>query len=255
MTMKPLLRHAAVFLALLVPSFCLAYQTNPDDNIRFGAPEAKGRLMHKQGFTLMYDPVKKNPVWVSYHIKKENITTGDPKAGAFRTDASLPVYERVSRDELGAKYDKCPMAPVIDMSYSQKTHDEAFLLSNICQMNSLVKKDIWRPIEDSVRSLVKEAGEAWVVSGPVFEYGTKRVIRAGSGKVAVPTGFYKAVLYQSKDGSFHSIGFYTDNKKVQGAAADFMTSVAAIEARTGLKFFTVLPQEVQNIIKKQKSLQ
>jgi endonuclease G len=238
-------------IAIAIISFLIcAYAPSGNEHVRFGAPEAKGRVITKQGFVVLFDAVKKNPVWVAYHVKKEELITDDPKSGEFKPDPGLPVYERVKRDEFGAKYEKCPMAPVIDMSYSKKTHDEAFLLSNVCQMDPLVKKNVWRKVEDSVRALVKKTGEAWVVSGPVFEYGGKKVLKAGSGKISVPTGFYKVVLYQSKDGSFHGAGFYTDNKKTQGKVADYMTSVSDIEKRTGLKFFTVLPQEVQDIIKK-----
>ncbi len=243
-------KNMGLILCLLICAVCSGYKTADNENIRFGSPEGKGKLLSKTGYVLLYDSSKRNPVWVSYCLKKENIITKDPKAGAFKPDLSLPVYEMVQRTDYPGAYDKCPMAPVIDMAYSTKTHKEAFLLTNVCAMNPFLKKGEWRKLEDKIRDLAARCGQVWVVAGPVFNDTVKKKFLSSNSKIRLPSGFYKVILYQGKDSSFKAIGFYFDNSKNQPGVSQSMLSIAGIEDKTGLKFFSALPDEVRGILVK-----
>lgn len=233
--------------------FC-AYSPSVNENTRFGSPGGKGKKLEKTGFTLLYDGVKKNPLWASYALKKENIIHGNIKPGAFKPDKALAPYEKTNKEDYPAKYDKCPMVPVIDMAGNLKTYSESFLLSNICPMNPALKRLKWRELEDWVRDLAQKYGELWVVTGPVFDYKGAKTAVLGRAKIACPTGFYKVILFQTKDYSFKSIGFYMDNAKQDKPLEAYMTSVDDVENRTGLDFFNLLPAEVQLIMEKKTSL-
>ncbi len=242
---------------LFILCFCMlfcGYVPAENENTRFGTPGGKGKKLVKTGFTAMYSGVKKNPVWVSYLLKKENIVSGSVKPGSFKSDKSLEPYEKTAKEDYPSKFDKCPMAPVLDMAYNPKLYSESFLLSNICPMNPSLKRLKWRELEDWVRKLSQKYGDVWVVSGPVFDYKDKKTATIGRAKIALPTGFFKVMLYQSKDYSFNSIGFYMDNSNQQKPLKEYMTSVDDIERRTGFDFFNLLPAEVQRIMKSNKAV-
>jgi endonuclease G len=239
-----------IFLLLCAQLF--AYNPESNEHIRFGEPSTKGRLLEKNGFVLMYDRTKKDPVWSSYHLKGSEIISGRVNPGAFRPDTSLPAAERTAREDYTGDYDKCPMAPVRDMAYSAKTYTEAFLLSNVCPMDRWLKRTSWTQLEENVRRFVSRSGDAWVITGPVFGYDGRKPRRIGRAGILVPTGFYKILLYQSKDGAFHSISFYMENKKPDRKPAGCLVSVREIEKKTGLNFFSVLPGPVQQILETSK---
>jgi endonuclease G len=138
------------------------------------------------------------------------------------------------------------------MAYSAKTYTEAFLLSNVCPMDKWLKRTSWSRLEESVRRFVARSGDAWVITGPVFEYDGKKPRRTGRTGILVPAGFYKILLYQSKDGSFHSISFYMENKKPDRKPEGCIVSVREIEKKTGFDFFNVLPGPVQQILETSK---
>lgn len=247
-----IIRHTLViFIFVVLSSFVFCeYVPSENTSIRFGNPGGKGRLLKKTAFTLMYDSVRKCPLWASYRLDKKQITTGRVKPGSFKPDKSLKAFEQTQRNDYPAKVDKCPMVPVLDMAYDPQAYRESFLLSNTCPMNPLLKRFKWRELEDKVRKLAVLHGSLWVVTGPIFDYKNGKIAVIGSSKIAKPTGFFKVILYQAKDYSFHSAGFYMDNAKQEKPLDEYMTSVDDIESRTGLDFFNLLPAEVQVIMEK-----
>jgi len=227
-----------------------AYSTVDNDNIRFGAPRGGGVIIVKHGFVISYDKLLKSPLWSSYHLKKENISAAPNKPGAFLADNSLKAADRLSRGDYPSYYEKCPMAPVRDMAYDKKACSDAFKLSNVCLMSPGLKNGKWKELEGKVRDFVEARGGAWIVTGPVFDHTAKKQKRAGKAGIAVAKGFFKIILYQTKDYAFRTAGFYMDNTACPEPLSSYMTSVADIEAKSGLVFFPSFPPDVQVIMKK-----
>jgi len=106
-----------LFTALLIS----AYSTESNENIRFGAPSGGGKIIVKHGFVLSFDGALKDPLWVSYCLKKENLPQAGPgRNGVFKPDASLKESYRTSRADYPDAYEKCPMAPAVDMAYNKR---------------------------------------------------------------------------------------------------------------------------------------
>lgn len=241
------------FLFVLFPLFIFtAYTPDPEEHIRFGAPSGSGRILKKTGYVLMYAGSKKNPLWVSYHLKKGNIPEKALKSGTFMPDKALPPELRTKRNDYPAAFDRCPMAPAVDLSYSEKTFKEAFLMSNVCPMEPWLKRGIWKEFENKVRVFARSKGGAFVITGPVFDYakGKKKLIKGTS--IYVPTHFYKVVLYQSEDGGMHAFGFVIENRKPGKKITTYSATVDEVEKLTGFDFFAELPVQVQKIIEKEK---
>jgi endonuclease G, mitochondrial len=245
-----------LFICIFMLFSCLALCSNTpseNENTRFGSPGNKGKKLKRNGYTAMYDGIKKCPIWVAYLLKKENVVNNGVKPGAFKADKDLEPFERTSREDYPSKYDKCPMAPVLDLAHDPKTYAEGFLLSNVCAMNPFLKRFKWKELEVLARKIAAINSQVWVVTGPVFEYKGKKPAVFGSSKIALPTGFFKVMLYQSGDYSFNSFGFYMDNLKQDKPLAEYAVSVDKIEKMTGLDFFNLLPVEVQNIMEAKSS--
>jgi endonuclease G, mitochondrial len=241
--------NTAVLMFSVIFVFC-AYTAMENENVRFGIPGGRGKILSKHGFVMMYDGAGKTPIWVSYCLKKTNLPPEKVKPGVFKADMALKPYERIKKEDIPVAYDKCPMAPVLDMAYDAGSYQEAFLMSNICAMNPALKRLKWRELEERVRRFVVKTGSVWVVTGPVFVGTSQKQKVVGRAKIALATGFYKALLYQAADGSFHALGFYMDNKKEDKPLSSYEISIDRLEELTGIDFFNALPVEVQSIMEK-----
>ena len=87
--------------------------------------------------------------------------------------------------------------------------------------------------------MAERLGEVWVVTGPVFSSRPKKL----NGKVAVPSQCYK-IIVDEVDGGYRALAFLFPQSPKDGARPeDFLTSIDAIEAETGLDFFSGLAGE------------
>jgi len=87
------------------------------------------------------------------------------------------------------------MSPNGDMS-SAETKEETFTLANMVPQSPCNNEVIWEGIESGVRSLAKEVGDVYVVTGPAF-IGDE--LNSLKGRVMVPTHIWKAVYVPSRN--------------------------------------------------------
>jgi endonuclease G len=81
-----------------------------------------------------------------------------------------------------------------------------------------------------------------VVTGGVLKEGLPTI---GIERVSVPEQFYKIILDKYK-GNYKVIAFLIPNRETNDSFYDYVTSVDAIEAETGLDFFSSLPDTIEN---------
>ncbi|MCE5299340.1 MAG: DNA/RNA non-specific endonuclease [Spirochaetia bacterium] len=243
-----------VFLLLTAALAAPAYSPNDNENVRFGFPSKNGVMLYKNGFTLLYSTYKKNPVWVSYHLTPDYVKKPLKPKYSFGPDPRLKKGERAElADYAGSPYVRGRMACLKDMSRVNDVMKEACYLTNVCPMNDELYRGAWQKLEDSVRRFVMKGKDVWVVTGPVYAAPDRDIKKIGAGKVYVPTHFYKVVLYQGGDYSFKAAGFVFLNKKQSGPLWEYARPIAEIEEMTGLRFFSLLPPEVQTLIKEKKA--
>jgi endonuclease G, mitochondrial len=87
---------------------------------------------------------------------------------------------------------------------------------------------IWSRIEQAVRRLVEETGEAYVVTGPLFS--GRQLQTIGESRVFVPTQLYKVVYLPQRQIAFAVV--------IDNTATDTYTmkTVHELEAMSGLAF-------------------
>ena len=121
-------------------------------------------------------------------------------------------------------------------------------MSRVSQYGALNQK-IWQELEKHVREQAKAKGTVYVITGPLFyseaeedaETATGYIpyTKIGKDQVAVPTHFFKIVLWQDQN-KWQGVGFVVKNQKdAFPKPYDFnkyVRSIQWIEERTGLDF-------------------
>ena len=107
--------------------------------------------------------------------------------------------------------------------------------------------------------MADEFKTVWVVTGPVF-HGKKPARwlgQPGEIPVAIPDAFFKIII---KTGAIPTrpdvLAFIYPNKSISRKATDhasYLTSVDAIEAKTGLDFLRKLPEADQAVVESGKA--
>lgn len=229
--------------------------TWPRDTCYAGAPIADRPLtaLDKGFFALGYDESRRNPAWVAYRIGPAVDLVSYPRPSGFRADAATVSKVRDS-DYDRSGFDRGHMAPrfAISSRHGQTGCDATFVMSNVCPQRHAFNDGQWGDLEEWIagrkigRRFVKgwadEYEDVWVTVGPVFDV-RRPALRSG---VAVPGAFY-CIVVDEEDGTPRALAFlmpHVDTR--EDAIARFLTSVDAIEAQTGLDFFSALPDDLED---------
>lgn len=94
--------------------------------------------------------------------------------------------------------------------------------------------------------LGRENNGLYVVTGGVLKDGLKTI---GKEKVAVPDYFYKILLQENK-GKYKMIAFLMPNQMSDRSLYEYVVSVDEIEKMTGIDFFPILPDAIENELEK-----
>jgi len=232
------------------------FSTQTNEHLQYGLPSIDGQLIIREGYALLHDGNKKVPLWVSYHLTKEDLQGTAGRTDDFRPDPDIPVGKRAElSDYKGSGYDRGHMAPAGDMNRSKKVMSESFYLSNMCPQEPTLNRNKWRILEEKARDFTLAKGESWIITGPVFMDidgdGNKDCLgRIGTNRVWVPTHFYKIIV--TKNGEIKAISFLMPNWFSEGKIKDYQVPIDSIEKITGLDFLNELPDDIENVIESQK---
>jgi endonuclease G len=217
-------------------------------------------LMVKPYFALSYNDDAGTPNWVSWRVTINDL--GDaPRKPEFDPDLSLPPGFKIvtSRDYSGSGFDRGHMCPHGDRSANIEMSYSTFVMTNVIPQAPNVNRKAWDEEEIYLRDLVRRRHERlYIVAGPIGQggRGTEGFKQAiGRGKVVVPAGCWKVAVAVPDEGVDDLAEFDAgtrvvtvlmpnDNDVVGEEWAQFRTSPAEIEQRTGLHFFDRLPAPV-----------
>jgi endonuclease G, mitochondrial len=217
-----------------------------------GCPTLKPQWQHgmivqvaRAAYALDESTATKVPVWVAEYVTAAEVT-GDAERGGFAPDPLLTKGDRAElADYRGSGWDRGHQAPAGNHKASQARMDETFYLSNMCPQQPEFNRQFWRELEERTRAWVRERGEAYEITGPIFWNGKAITPKyayetIGADQVAIPTHFYKIIVAPVERGSteYEAIAFLAENRAYQRPFHfdHFIRSVADIEALTGLDF-------------------
>lgn len=184
-------------------------------------------------FAVLHSGVSRTPLYSAEHLTRASIEAAqdhDTRDNQFHADEGLPPDERAElADYVRSGYDRGHMAPSGDMG-SQSDDHESFSLANIVPQAAALNRNSWAALEGYVRDLTIKLGDAYVVTGPLYE-GTD--IKRVGGRVLVPTATWKA-LYVPGQGTGGWIATNEAKPKWQ------VVSIAALTRRIGIDPFPAL---------------
>jgi endonuclease G, mitochondrial len=244
---------------LLLASAAAAAEPCDTDMIYGGLPRWSARSREKItvltncAYIVGYSDVKKNPVWVAYHLRRLGPVGAHAKAperkDSFRTDPrTAATVDDEAFDFANTKCDRGHMAPSygIGSRYGANAQDETFFMSNMTPQKFSLNRGQWKKLEEMEADLFANGcEEVWVITGPIFK-GARQLIRKSG--VEIPDAFYKIVI-DEVNGRPRALAFIMEQSTTSSRSMEpFLTSVDSIESLTGLDFLTELRNELEREI-------
>lgn len=212
------------------------------DHLKLGVPGKADTIIDRPGYALGYIEYHEQPAWVIYRLTKEQALTKAAKRGNdFREDPEIPTGSATLADYRRSGYDRGHLAPAADMAYSMRTMGDSFFMSNMSPQRPNFNRGVWKDLEAQVRSFAITEADVYIVTGPILP--KTKTVTIGSNKVTVPTHYYKVVYDRTPPEKM--IGFILPNDGSNRPLQDFAVTVDAVEAATGLNFFSTVPQPKQ----------
>lgn len=190
--------------------------------------------------------------WVAYPLNKGLVGSGSRTNAWGIRDPHLPanLQPDVSRPFRG--YSRGHQLPSADR-YKKGENERTFYGTNMTPQKSELNERAWAELESRVRSWAGRFDTLYVVTGCTVD-NKRGTTRDASGKsVAVPGGYFKALLGFSRNtsastltavtGGYTGIAFYFNH----GSASDVMShamTIDELEAKLGMDFFVNLPSRI-----------
>lgn len=186
-----------------------------------------------RAFAVLHSGVARAPIYAAERLTRSSVQAAqalDTRDNRFHAEERLPRSERAElTDYARSEYDRGHMVPSGNMGDPTADY-ESFSLANIVPEAGRLNRTGWAALEGYVRDLTLKLGEAYVVTGPLYEGAkVKRLKR----RVLVPTSVWKAVYVPGQGaGAWIATNKARPNWRV--------VSIAALAARTGVDPFPAL---------------
>ena len=213
-----------------------------ETNAYFVPTSTTSQIIHHKGYSLSYSEKHEQAEWVAYELKKSHLSKTNFKRPYFEIDNAVKTGAAHWRNYKNSGYDRGHLCPAGDRRYSQSAHDETFLTSNISPQKHDFNSGIWNTLEQKVRYWANKYDGVFVITGGVLNGSLKTI---GDEHVSVSKQFYK-ILIDPNSGKTKMIAFLMPHSKSNKPLYDFVVSVDAVEALTGIDFFPELDDTLEN---------
>lgn len=213
--------------------------------------QRKGKQVMHTGYTVNFNPEWHIPNWVAYELTEEELEGDIPRAQNFEPDPQLSDCTPTTFDYSRSGYDRGHMAPAVNMKWDQQAMNESFYTSNICPQNHNLNSGVWQQLEERVNIWACSYGNIYVICGPIVGEDYETI---GKAKVAVPDAFFKVLLCHI-NGEWQAIGFYFKNEAGTRPLRSYARSIDTIEKMTGIDFFHLLDDNIEDKIEARYELE
>lgn len=208
--------------------------------------------LHRLAYEVSYNSETKIPNWVMWSLTADH-TNGPYKRGGikFTEDTEVPEPRATDFDYVRSNYDRGHLCPSGDNKWNQTAQEQSFLMTNVCPQSHALNAGDWNEMEMQCRRWARRYGQIYIVAGPILY--NQRHKRIGNNRVTVPEAFFKVVLRLTPEPA--AIGFIYKNQSGNRPKGDYVNSVDQIERITGIDFFASLPDETENAVEREVSLE
>lgn len=218
-------------------------------------------LLEKEEYTMSYSRDKGTANWVSWHL--DEAWLGDaPRQNSFRADNTLPAgwYQVNQNDYSLSGFDRGHMCPSADRTLSVDDNSNTFFMTNMIPQAPRNNQTGWANLESYCRSMLAGGYEIYIISGG---YGIGGDGSAGfasyiaNGNVQVPSNTWKVIMILGDgDDDVNRVTTSTrviaiDMPNSQSVSTDwtqYKTTVDDLEMKTGYDFFSLVPDNIENVI-------
>lgn len=215
---------------------------NAHPNFNYLPSSTTNQIIKHNGYNLSYNEAHEQAEWVAYTLSKKDIQRIDRKRPYFIEDPKVKTKSASWRNYKNSGYDRGHLCPAGDKRYSKEAHDETFYTSNITPQKHDFNAGIWNKLEQKTRYWAKKYKHLYVITGGVLEPNLKTI---GKEKVSVPKEFYK-ILLDYTEPEIKAIAFLMPHKESKRPLYDFVVSIDALEQKTGIDFFSDLPDVIEH---------
>lgn len=208
------------------------------------------QIIQHTGYTLCYNETHEQAAWVAYELSKDETFKVCKRTNRFIPDPTVTTGSAIDEDYKGSGFDRGHLAPAADMAWSTTTMAESFYFSNMSPQRPQFNRGIWKKLEEQVREWAKENNAIYIVTGPVLKSGLNHI---GIDEVSVPNYYYKVILDYSQP-DIKAIGFILPNEGSMESLQHFAVSIDSVEQLTGIDFFPLLPDVIENKLEQQMCL-
>nr|WP_298410818.1 DNA/RNA non-specific endonuclease [uncultured Halomonas sp.] len=203
------------------------------------------RVLRNDGTLIGWSDLRVNPLWVSYQLREIDDPHSGPRPNFKRDWRTL--WPIAPESYFGSGYDRGHLAPnyAIATVHGRTAQTQTFLMSNISPQRPDLNRKLWQRLEEIVIDhFVARFGVVEVITGPVFPPAFLDNVFNRVGLVEVPQAFYKIIVVPSKQPK--ALAFLMPQTVQGNEPLDrYLVSIDEIEARTGLDFFSLLPDDVE----------
>lgn len=201
-----------------------------------------GVIVEHGFFTLSYSEIHEQAEWVAYVLLKSHISNNEFERPYFVEDREVKTGSADWRNYKNSGYDRGHLCPAGDRRFSYEAYHETFLTSNISPQDREFNSGVWNFLEQKVRYWAKKYEGVYVVTGGILKEDLPTI---GNENVSVPEEFYKIIL-DASDGNYKMLAFLIPNSATNESFYEFVVPVDEIEAKTGIDFFSALPDVIED---------
>ena len=208
-----------------------------------------------RNYTTFYDGSKYAPLWVAFPLHA-NVYSGSYNTdGSWIDDPAIALTQQGGLDNASTVgYSRGHFDAASYRKVNKAAHHQTYYNSNQApQWQDGFNSGVWSTMEQKIldASPSTASDSLYVVVGVLYE-GTTKTLPSGNIDVPIPSHFYCCVMKCSFSGgsmtSAKGEAFIYTNESHSGAtynSLDFVTTIDAIEQRSGFDFFANVPSQYQ----------
>lgn len=201
----------------------------------FGNPGGPGQLLPKEYYTILHHSSGKIPIWVAYHLTRQNLEGTAGRTDDARRDPALSPGKRAElSDHRHSGYDRGHMAPAAAFKRGRVAMSKTFLFSDVSPQRPHLKRRISARLEADAGSLARAHESVWVFTGSFSMDADSLPVEPpdliGTYRVGVPTHCYKVILGEHGTGAREMFAFIMENSPhpIPGFLSDYVVSMDAV---------------------------
>ena len=203
----------------------------------------------QRNYSFLWDESRLTADWVAYPLCGGNIGEGK-RSNSFGLnphlpETSQPLLVKGYREGNAGWYSRGHQVPSADR-LGGRANMQTFYGTNMTPQDEQLNGGAWATLENKVRSWALKCDTLYVVSGCTYDgYNGEYALDNSGKRVAVPTGYYKALLMLKGD-TYSGYAIRYENRPYPDGRyhPEMAVSLSELEAATGLEFFPRLKDAV-----------